>query len=276
MNKLPITVLLTLACAFLAHGVRAQEPDAEGCKDSPLISRMAGSSSDRCDTKEFDEVEKITALKGGNEERKTFEGAVQAWSYTTRTGVTAIQIFRNIQAALRRAGFSVDYESPINDELTAHKGNTWYQLENIGAGAFYEQTIVTVQAMQQEVTADASTLASEIEKSGHVAVYGIHFDTAKATIQADSERTLAQIVQLLADSPALKLRIEGYTDNVGQAAANQLLSDKRAQAVVAWLTAHGVAAARLAAKGLGVANPVADNATDEGRAKNRRVELVKM
>jgi OOP family OmpA-OmpF porin len=274
--KIPIAALGAIALCVLAHDARAQEPDAEGCKDSPLISRMAGSSIDRCDKKEFDQVEMVTALKDGNQERKTFEGAVQTWTYTSRTGVTTIQIFRNIQTAIRRAGFSIDYESPTNDELTAHKGNTWYQLDNGGSGVYYVQTIVTVQTMQQEVTADASSLASEIEKSGHVAVYGIHFDTAKATIQPDSEKTLAQIVQLLADNPALKLRIEGYTDNVGQPAANQMLSEKRAQAVMTWLTAHGVAASRLAAKGLGVANPVAANTTEEGRAKNRRVELVKM
>jgi OmpA-OmpF porin, OOP family len=135
---------------------------------------------------------------------------------------------------------------------------------------------VTVKEMQQEVTADASSLADEINKSGHVAIYGIHFDTGKASIQPDSADTLNQIVKLLTGNPDLKLRVEGYTDNQGNAAANQALSEKRAQAVVAWLGAHGVDAARLSAKGLGQANPVADNTTDDGRAKNRRVELAKM
>jgi outer membrane protein OmpA-like peptidoglycan-associated protein len=73
----------------------------------------------------------------------------------------------------------------------------------------------------------------------------------------------------------LKLRVEGHTDNQGSAAANQSLSEKRAQAVVAWLSAHDVPAGRLTAKGLGQAQPVADNSTEDGRAKNRRVELVK-
>ncbi len=74
----------------------------------------------------------------------------------------------------------------------------------------------------------------------------------------------------------MKLRVEGHTDNQGNAAANQGLSEKRAQAVVVWLTAHGVAAARLTAKGFGQTKPVAENGTEEGRAKNRRVELAKM
>ena len=135
---------------------------------------------------------------------------------------------------------------------------------------------MTVKDLQQEVAADASSLAKEIARSGHVAVYGIHFATGQATIQSDSEQTLTQIMQLLRDNADLKLRVEGYTDNVGQAAANQALSERRAQAVVAWLVGHGVAGSRLTARGLGAANAVADNATEDGRAKNRRVELVKM
>jgi len=142
-------------------------------------------------------------------------------------------------------------------------------------GTFYYQTIVTVKEMQQEVTADASSLAKEIEKSGHVAVYGIHFDTGKAAIQPDSEQVLGEIVKLLQQSPDLKLRVEGHTDNQDTAAANQLLSEKRAQAVVAWLTSQGIAASRLMAKGFGQTHALMDNSTEEGRAKNRRVELVK-
>jgi OOP family OmpA-OmpF porin len=90
--------------------------------------------------------------------------------------------------------------------------------------------------MQQEVTADASALADEINKSGHVAVYGIHFDTGKSDILPDSESTLNEIVKLTQQLPDLKLRVEGHTDNQGNAASNQTLSDKRAQSVVAWLT----------------------------------------
>jgi outer membrane protein OmpA-like peptidoglycan-associated protein len=83
-------------------------------------------------------------------------------------------------------------------------------------------------------------------------------------------------VKLLNADAGLKLRVEGHTDNVGGKAANQALSDQRAAAVVAWLASHGVTKARLAAQGFGDTKPVADNATEEGRAKNRRVELVRM
>ena len=136
--------------------------------------------------------------------------------------------------------------------------------------------IVTEKQMEQEVTADASSLSNELNKSGHVAVYGIQFDTGKATIQPGSASVLGEIVKLLQQNPDLKLRVEGHTDNQGNAAANQTLSDKRALAVVTWLTGKGISASRLAAKGFGATKPVADNGSEDGRAKNRRVELVKM
>ncbi|SRR6266851_3768314 len=209
-------------------------------------------------------------LSDGDAGDKTVEGEYHTWDYATREGVSEIQVFRNMETALKRAGFTIDYENtPM--QITAQKGKAWYGLEN--RGSYYDQTIVIEKAMEQEVT--ASDLADQINKTGRVAIYGIHFDTAKATIQSDSESVLQQIVQLMQENPALKLRVEGHTDNQGAAAANQALSEKRAQAVVAWLTSHGVTASRLTAKGFGATKPVADNASEDGRAKNRRVELAK-
>lgn len=262
---------LGLALLMLAPALLAQDPDAEGCKDSPLISRMQGSKISSCDVKEFDQVTlSLPPDAEGNAKEKVVEGEVHTWDYATREGVSEIQVLRNIESALKRAGFTIDYENSP-EQLTAHKGNVWYGLDN--RGSYYDQTIVIEKAMEQEVT--ASDLIDQLNKSGHVAVYGIHFDSGKATIQAASESILGQIVTMLQQNPALKLRVEGHTDNVGAAAANQTLSQKRAQAVVAWLTAHGIAASRLSAQDFGAAKPVADNSTEDGRAQNRRVELVK-
>ena len=241
-----------LCLALLPAASWAQEQDAEGCKDSAVITRMAGSKINSCDNKEFDQFTfPLAPDAAGNEQSKVAEGEMHTWDYGTREGVSEIQVFRNIETALKRAGFAIDYElSP--SQITAHKGKTWYMLDN--RGSYYDQTIVTEKAMEQEIT--ASDLNDEINKSGHVAVYGIHFDTGKATIQPDSEAVLQQIVQLLQQNPTL--------------------SEKRAQAVVAWLTAHGVNSSRLVAKGFGASKPVSANNTEEGRAKNRRVELAKM
>jgi outer membrane protein OmpA-like peptidoglycan-associated protein len=129
--------------------------------------------------------------------------------------------------------------------------------------------------MKQEVAADAPSIQDGLNKSGHVAVYGILFDTGKATIQDASSDTLNQILTLLQRNADLKLRIEGHTDNVGSVASNQVLSQKRAETVRTWLLSHGIAADRPTAKGFGDTKPVADHSTEDGRAKNRRVELAK-
>ncbi|MCB2409531.1 OmpA family protein [Hymenobacter lucidus] len=104
----------------------------------------------------------------------------------------------------------------------------------------------------------------------------MNFDTDKATIKPESEATVAEVVKLLQQNPALRLSVEGHTDNTGAAAHNRQLSEARAQAVVADLTRQAVAASRLRAAGFGPDKPIADNATEAGKAQNRRVELVKL
>ena len=265
-----VVLICALAMGVTTARAQEQEQDAEGCKDSPLVSRFPGGAIHSCDNKEYEQADFPINSSG---DTKHLEGEYHSWDYGTREGVSEIQVFRNFQTALKNGGFTIDFASSPG-QLVAHKGATWIFIDN--RGAFYYQTIITVKEMQQEVTADASSLASEIEKSGHVAVYGINFDTGKAAILPNSENVLNEIVKLLKDNADLKLRVEGHTDNQGNAAANQALSEKRAQAVVAWLSSHGIAAARLTAKGFGQTKPVAENGTEDGRAKNRRVELAKL
>jgi outer membrane protein OmpA-like peptidoglycan-associated protein len=148
--------------------------------------------------------------------------------------------------------------------------------ENPDGVAFY-LWVVEKQQMEQVVEIDANAMAEEISRNGHIALYGITFATGKADISAESGKTLEQIAALLKAKPDWKLRVEGHTDNVGQAKANLELSKKRAEAVKAWLTGKlSVAAARLTSDGFGDKKPIAPNITDDGRAKNRRVELQKL
>jgi OmpA-OmpF porin, OOP family len=126
------------------------------------------------------------------------------------------------------------------------------------------------------VTIDAAAMAKDLSTTGHVALYGIHFDTDKADPKSESQPTLQEIAKLLKQDASLKLYIVGHTDNVGLFDYNVGLSERRAAAVVKELTAkHGIAAARLKPAGVGMLSPVAPNDGDEGRAKNRRVELMK-
>jgi outer membrane protein OmpA-like peptidoglycan-associated protein len=114
----------------------------------------------------------------------------------------------------------------------------------------------------------------EINANGHIALY-INFETGKWDIQSDSQKTIDQIAQMLKENPSLKVSIEGHTDNVGNAAGNQSLSENRAKSVMNAVVAKGVDKGRLTSKGWGQTKPVADNGSEDGKAKNRRVEIVK-
>src|ERR1017187_9577247 len=168
------SILLTSTCLY----AQASPDDGEGCKDSPLIRRMPGSTIAGCDHKEFDQLKvPLGQNKDGEDVEKTLEGEVRTWTYNQRNGVSDIQVFRNIQNAIKTTGLTIDYSSEPHD-LVAHKGNTWYWMQNNNGN--WIQQIVAVKGMNQEVTADASSLADAIKKSGPVTVYRINFDTGKS------------------------------------------------------------------------------------------------
>lgn len=126
------------------------------------------------------------------------------------------------------------------------------------------------------LAAGGKKLYDALAEKGRVATQGIYFDTGADRIRPESTPTLKEIVAMLNDHADLSLTIEGHTDNVGNAASNQSLSEKRAAAVVAYLTGQGIDGSRLKAQGFGATKPTATNDTPEGRQNNRRVELVKM
>jgi outer membrane protein OmpA-like peptidoglycan-associated protein len=150
----------------------------------------------------------------------------------------------------------------------------WAQAE-ARPGGMIRLFIVEKKPMTQHVVADAAAFSNDLKGTGHAAIYGIYFDTAKAVLTPESTPALQEVAKLLATDPALKLWVVGHTDSVGAIDANMRLSQARAEAVVAALTsAHGIAPDRLTGYGVGPLAPVASNASEDGRAKNRRVELV--
>lgn len=120
------------------------------------------------------------------------------------------------------------------------------------------------------------TLRDQLAETGRIVTHGILFDSGSAVIKAESYKTLALIAELVTADPALKLSIEGHTDSDGVDAENLALSQKRADAVKAWLVAQGTAADRLTTQGQGETKPIDVNTTPEGKANNRRVELAKL
>jgi SH3 domain-containing YSC84-like protein 1 len=103
----------------------------------------------------------------------------------------------------------------------------------------------------------------------------LYFATGQYAVPATAEAALSQVVQTLNQNPTWRVRIEGFTDNIGDPAANRRLSEQRAQAVMDWLAGHGVNPAQLTARGYGESRPIASNATEGGRSRNRRVEIVR-
>lgn len=122
----------------------------------------------------------------------------------------------------------------------------------------------------------AVPLYDKLMTDGKIVTYGITFDVGKATIKPQSMGTLNEIAAILKKYPDLRFSVEGHTDNTGGAASNQTLSEKRAESVCEQLCKLGIARERLTAKGYGMSKPIDNNTTPEGRAKNRRVEFVKI
>ncbi|MFT3737083.1 MAG: OmpA family protein [Rhodocyclaceae bacterium] len=274
-----------IAFAVLCFGFQASAfaapNDAPKSKDHPLLSRYPDSHIVEY-AKNFNSFE--FAIAGGK--RQAVEGDATRIVYFHNNGdkqPSALQLIRNYQNAIKSIGGEVVYERLPRDadggettlKVTTGGKEVWVRIE---PGIFSAPTqsylvqIVEVAAMQQVVT--ANKMLDELNKNGFIALY-INFDTGKADLKADGQATVAEIVRLLKANPALKLAIEGHTDNVGNAAANKQLSESRARSVMQAIVGGGVAANRLSAAGFGQERPIADNRGEEGRAKNRRVELVK-
>ena len=264
------------ACLVLAVAVEMMctvggwaQKDAAGCKDSPILTRFPGSYIAACSKKDDDAYDfPIT-----NKPKLHLEGALETITYQYPRTASLPQVVRNINTALRSAGYSFDFDS--GSVITAHMGKT-YVLVQVDWGLSYSVTILTQTQLKQEVVADAAALSSGLAKNGHMVVDGILFDTAKADLKPESKAALEQISKMLKQDPKMKVYVVGHTDNVGRLASNMDLSKRRSAAVVQALTSqYGVPADRLAPYGDGPYAPVASNDTEDGRSLNRRVELVK-
>jgi len=219
----------------------------------------------------------------------TVEGEKHYRAYTLKENAkqsSELQISRNYANAIKDMGGTIVFEGQCSGADCAENcggrmmigkvikgGNElWLEIVPFNDGNDYYLTVVAKQAMKQDVT--ASAMLDALNREGHVALY-INFDTGKSIIKPESKPIIEQIVQMMKSNPGLKISVEGHTDNVGNPKSNKTLSDDRAKAVVSAIVAQGIDAKRLSALGHGQDKPIADNKTEEGRAKNRRVELVK-
>jgi len=304
--------LLFCVLPLFAIAAIGQDADVPGSQDHPLISRYPGSVITGYHVATYDEFN--LPLSKNNDstfaQSQHLEGKVTRITYDAPSGRTVLEIYRNYESALTKAGFQILF-SCVNDDGCGSAGAPLYapsgaddwswtagqrylsakarkstgdvyvslhigQWSNLSRGPSLVLYVIELQPMEGDlVKVDAASLASDITSQGHSSVYGIYFDTGKAEVKPESNDTLTQIAKLLQNQPTLKLLVVGHTDNVGTLAGNMDLSKRRADAVVkALTTSFGVSPTRLNAQGAGPLAPVASNRTEDGRAKNRRVELV--
>ncbi len=284
---------------LVAPSPAAAQEDAENCKDHPLFSRFANMYLGGCESKQFDQ-RKFPVGPPIPPDQLTksveVEGPVAWLKYSMKDGVTpasALQIMRNFENAAKKAGGTIEGQYPgwckanYDPEGMPDMGNgcmsyaltlkfvrgakeTWVFMQ--ASEGEYLLTVSEREQMKQDIA--VNEIADKLVKEGFVTLY-VNFDTGKSTIKPDSAKTLDDAAAALQVAGTVKVEVAGHTDNVGTPDANLRLSQERAQAVMAALVTRGVKADRLTAKGYGQTTPIADNRSEDGRAKNRRVELVK-
>jgi len=282
MKKLnEVIFCLVITIVFMGSFAFAQQ-DKKGCTDPPLFTRVPGFYLNECQKKEFDAHDFVDPV---TKKKVSVEGRLYYYSYYVKKEFSGqksmLQVARNYANAIEKIGGVFFIESPNGRDNTWMKvlkdnKEIWVSIEqdNWGGNTYYLY-ILEKEAMKQEVTADAKIMAEGISSTGHVAIYGIYFDFNKSDVKPESEPALNEIAKLFSGNPNLKVFIVGHTDNVGGVDFNLKLSQARADAVVKMLTTKfKINPQRLKAYGVGLLAPVAPNKTEEGRAKNRRVELV--
>ena len=277
-NWLSGIFLLTGILILTANSAFSQN-DAEGSKDPALFTRMPGYHIYRYDDLQFDQYE----FRINNDKTQIVQGHSLFIIYDANDNIkipSPLQIGTNYINAAKSVGGKLVYEfhDPGEDvvvKVIKDNMETWAYVTANGNGS-YSIHLIEKQAMKQDVVADASAMDKSIKESGKATLYGIYFDTGKADVKPESEAALKEIAKLLKDDANLKLYVVGHTDNSGTLEVNMKLSQDRAVAVVnALVSKYNVGASRLKACGDGPTAPVASNDTEEGRALNRRVELVK-
>lgn len=263
-----------------ATSVLAQ--DAAGCKDPAMFpNRIPNYNLAVC--KSANDAEEFR-WPGGSQQVMGLRSEYVYKVPAAPQGAAPRYVASNYANALTSIGATLlenPAKSTLGDRLTARVNidgkEVWVRLLSetaVVGGNWTSYKLVIVQKDGGAQVVTAQKMLDELKRSGFITLY-INFDNARWDLKPDSRETIGEIVSLMRAQPDLKLSIEGHTDNAGTPASNQTLSENRARAVKDAVQAGGIPGSRLSAKGYGQSAPIADNRTEEGRAKNRRVELVK-
>lgn len=298
---------LLLICLLLCSPfLNAQEE-----KDHPLFPAFEGARIYQYEETSFEPYRLVTSSVNStytsSKDKKT-EGRIFRIFYTMPTDKASVyEVFTNFKKALQtseaetifscygdecgdiglfwKALEPARFQIPVyyGERFAYHAANfskdgkAYYVAMVFGYGLGeqgYEIHVVEAEEMEQKV--DLNALESALNEKGMISVYGITFDTGSAQIKPESDSVLKEIANYLNKNPSVNLYVVGHTDDVGAVASNLTLSQNRSAAVVKRLTSKfGVNSAQLESSGVGPYAPVSNNASEDGRAKNRRVELVK-
>ena len=308
-SKIILPVFALLALALLENsGAFAQQRDVAGSRDYPGIGRFAGSVITGYTVKDFDAARMQAAVfkDGKPTADRRLEGRVTRIAYRTNPGPSILEVSRNFENQLAKAGFETlvacDTDAcggiPFTEALDAlpmpqmwvdgfnyryysgrksEGGRETYVAVLVSKSNedIYAQLVVAVVGALENKMVNAGEMAKGLREKGHIALYGIYFDTDKAVIKPESKPTLDEIAKLLSAQPQLNVFIVGHTDSQGAFDYNLELSRRRAEAVANTLMqSYKIPNTRLRTAGVGWLAPIGSNATDDGRALNRRVELV--
>jgi OmpA-OmpF porin, OOP family len=308
LEVLGMKAIIVFFILFFSSAVAAAPTgDVKGSADHPVLTRFPGSviaSYRQVDYEEFDlPVGKRKGSAGGFADSEKVAGKFTSIGYGFEGPKSVVEIFENYQQALASAGFEVLFScvnhtgctDGIDHYMTNgyHPDSRYLAAKGGDAAAptyvalFVSRTtntsrlgvqlrVIESRAMKGgQVTATAAAISRGLEAQGKFALYGLYFDTGKAVLRPESDAALTEVAEVLKGSPSLRLYVVGHTDSTGEAQDNVELSERRASAAVkALVERYGVAAGRLTAKGVGPFAPAGPNKTEDGRAKNRRVELV--
>lgn len=256
--------------------------DKENCKDHPFFNRLEKFYLADCQ-ENYDEY--IFTI--GQDKTQTLEGTVTKILYSSTIPYgselpSVLQVVKNYENAILKMGGKKIYSRTTSDGewngATFHfqkDGNEyWLGIYNLANNPVDEFTFVllTKEGMKEEIEANA--MFDKINSGNALTLY-INFETGKSAIKPESQNIIDELSKMLSENSTLKITVEGHTDNVGNAVSNKTLSEQRTSSIKTALVNKGIAADRIKTIGYGQENPIADNSTNDGKAKNRRVEIKK-
>ncbi len=276
-----------LAVVVAASGFTALY--SQDVTEHPLIRPLPGSVFDaqRSEHLNFNEYEFRTGTQGRDYTVQAVSGEFWSLRYnvvnedgTPNTTLSQVEYFENFKRAALERGGTVEYEDRVYGLVFTipreDGGITWCRVQTPISAQRTTLFIIDEQPLVTTLEFSPAAMMAKLDAEGRIALYGILFDFDRASLQQASSEQLQDVVTLLVANPDLKLEIQGHTDNVGSADYNLQLSQRRAESVRQYLLLFGIDPSRLQARGYGESTPVAPNDSDENRALNRRVELVRL